>query len=75
MWYAPETWLASFLLATTVTGEEDLKATGEDCKEEAGLRISMIFTNPVFYPHYGVWTLMALLFGWKEVVDSPLYNV
>ena len=38
MVYAPETWLARFLLARTVTGEEDLtKKTGDNCKEEAGL--------------------------------------
>ena len=39
-WYAPKTWLAFYLLATTtVTGGEDLTATGdrETCKVEAGL--------------------------------------
>ena len=37
MWYTPKTWLACFLLATTVPGGEDLTATGYNCKEEAGL--------------------------------------
>ena len=36
-WYAPKTWLSCFLLATTVTGGEDLTATGDNCKEEASL--------------------------------------
>ena len=36
MWFSPETWLACFLLTTTVTGG-DLTATGDNCKEEAGL--------------------------------------
>ena len=31
-WYAPEIWLACFLLATTVTSGEDLTATGESWK-------------------------------------------
>ena len=67
-WYASQTWLACFLLATTVTG-------GEDCKEEAGLCISAILTNLIFYPHYEVWTSMAPLFGRMEEGDSSFYNV
>ena len=63
MWYAPKTWLACFLLASTFTVGEDLTGTVDNCKEEAGLQISTIFTNPVYYPHYGVWTSMAPLFG------------
>ena len=43
-----QTWLACFLLAATVTGGEDLTATGDNCKEEAGLQTSMLFTNLVF---------------------------
>ena len=33
-----ETWYATtcFLLATTVTGGEDLTGTGDSCREEAG---------------------------------------
>ena len=63
-WYAPETLLACFLLATTVTVREDLTATGDNCKEEAGLWIWMIFTNLV----------LALLFWQMEGGDSLLYN-
>ena len=69
-WYAPETWLACFLLATTVTEVEDLTATGENCNS-----ISTIFTNPVFCPHYGVWTSTAPLFGRMEGSDSSFCNV
>ena len=37
MWYALKTQLTCFLFATAVTGGEDLTATGDNCKEEAGL--------------------------------------
>ena len=48
-WYAPKTWLACFLLATTVTGGEDL--TVSDRRQLQGERRPVnltIFTNSVF---------------------------
>ena len=71
LWYAPETWLTCFQLATTTnTRGDDLTATGDGdtCKVETGLCFSTILTNLAFYPNYGVWISMAPQFEEMEGV-------
>ena len=65
--YTPKTWCAVFLLATD-TGGEDLSATKDRWRLLQVGNQASLFTNPVFYPLYWVWTPIRPLFG-------PLYNV